>query len=106
MKSEKPHLNPNISIQLMSELMDTNRTYLSKAINTVLETNFSKFINEYRISEAIKLISEEFTSNHTVEALAQQSGFANRAVFNSAFKKQTGVTPSFFIANFKSRKIN
>lgn len=105
MKSEKPYLNPNVNIQLMAELMDSNRTYLSKAINTVLETNFSKFINEYRISEAIKLISEDFTSSHTVEALAQHSGFANRAVFNSAFKKQTGVTPSFFIGNYKQRKV-
>jgi AraC-like DNA-binding protein/Tfp pilus assembly protein PilF len=104
LKNEKPHLDPHLSIQHLADLMNTNRTYLSKAINTVLETNFSKFINEYRISEAIKLISEEFTLNHTVEALAQHSGFANRAVFNSAFKKQTGVTPSFFIANYKRKK--
>jgi len=103
MKNQKPYLDPQLSIQQLAELMNTNRTYLSKAVNTVLEINFSKFINEYRISEAIKLIFEGFTSNHTVEALAQHSGFANRAVFNSAFKKQTGVTPGFFIANFKRK---
>ncbi len=106
MKNQKPYLDPHLSIQQLAELMNTNRTYLSKAINTVLETNFSKFINEYRISEAVKLISEEFASNHTVEALAQQSGFANRAVFNSAFKKQTGVTPGFFIANYKRKALD
>jgi AraC-like DNA-binding protein len=60
----------------------------------------------HRKKQATKLIAEDFTKNQTVEALSQQAGFSNRTVFNSVFKKQTGVTPTFFIANYKKQAIN
>lgn len=100
MDKEKPYLDPRITIVHMSELLNTNRTYLSKAINKVLETNFSTYINDYRIQEAVGLIKTGFTVNHTIAALAEKSGFANRTVFYAVFKKHTGVTPAFFISNF------
>jgi len=33
--------------------------------------------------------------------LARQSGFTSRTVFVNAFKKYTGVVPSFFISNYE-----
>lgn len=105
MKSERPYLNPKLNLQQMAELLDTNRTYLSRAINTVLETNFSGFINAYRVSEAARLITEGFVVTHTMEALAISSGFANRAVFNAVFKKTTGVTPTFFSTHYRKEEL-
>ncbi len=101
MDKEKLFLDPKINIQQLAEKLSSNRTYLSQAINNQLNSNFPHFINEYRIIEAIKLITSGYTANHTQDALAKQSGFANRTVFISAFKKYTGVLPSFFIANYK-----
>ena len=101
MESQKPYLNPGLTIVEVAQLLATNRTYLSKAINGQLKTTFPNFINEYRIRESIRLITTGYTLTHTQEALANQSGFANRNVFINAFKKYTGVVPSFFIANYK-----
>jgi len=97
----KPYLDPGLSILEVARLLSSNRTYLSRAINMQLKTTFPNFINEYRISDSIRLITSNYTLNHTQEALARQSGFASRTVFINAFKKYTGVLPSFFVANYR-----
>lgn len=101
MEKQKPFLDPGLTIVDMARQLNTNRTYLSKAINNQLETTFPNFINQLRIRESIRLIISGYTKDRTQEALARQSGFANRNVFINAFKKYTGVLPSFFIANYK-----
>ncbi len=101
MEKQKPFLDPGLTIAHMAGQLNTNRTYLSKAINKQLKTTFPNFINQHRIKEAIRLIISGYTANRTQEALARKSGFANRNVFIKAFKKYTGVLPSFFIANYK-----
>ena len=104
MLKDKIYLDPQLSIVGTSKLLSTNRTYLSKAINHELKTTFPNYINEYRIKEAIQLITNGYSENHTQEALAKKSGFANRSVFIAAFKKNTGVLPSFFIENHRKMK--
>jgi AraC-like DNA-binding protein len=37
--------------------------------------------------------------NLTLQAVAEMSGFGNRATFINAFKKYTGVTPSYFLTH-------
>jgi AraC-like DNA-binding protein len=101
MEKQQPYLDPGLTIVDMARQLNTNRTYLSKAINNQLETTFPNFINQLRIKESIRLIISGYTKDKTQEALSKQSGFANRNVFISAFKKYTGVLPSFFIANYK-----
>lgn len=102
MEEKKLFLDPQLTIQKTAEYLETNRSYLSKAINTNLNTNFPGYINDLRIKETIRLISEGAAINLTLEVLAENSGFANRSVFISAFKKYTGVTPSFFIKNYNA----
>ncbi|NPD47761.1 AraC family transcriptional regulator [Lentimicrobium sp. S6] len=104
MQTDKIYLNPQLNILETSKLLNTNRTYLSQAINHQLNTTFPNYINEYRIKEAIRLITTGYAESHTQEALAKKSGFANRSVFISAFKKNTGVLPSFFIENHRKMK--
>ena len=101
---KKIYLDPELNIQKTAEYLSTNRTYLSTAINNTFNMNFPTYINRLRIQESIHLISEGFTETQTLEALATQCGFANRVVFVAAFKKYTGVTPSFFIKNFEHHR--
>ncbi|MCG8483693.1 MAG: helix-turn-helix domain-containing protein [Clostridia bacterium] len=98
-EKDKIYLDPELTIEKVATNLGTNRSYLSRTVNTVYETNFPNFINEFRIQEVIRLISEGYAVTHTLETLANNSGFNNRSVFINAFKKYTGVTPSFFINN-------
>jgi len=100
LNQENIYRNPDLTIQDVSVRLKTNRTYLSKAIHTVLQTNFNTIINDLRIKEAIRKISEGEHEYMKLESLAQEVGFSNRNTFQVAFKKFTGVTPSYFIKNF------
>lgn len=101
-ENEKFFLNPTCTIDAMAKKIGTNRQYLSQIINDKFQLTFTNFINTYRIKEARKLLLSEDHDKYTIETIAQLSGFNNRVTFSNAFKKVTGVTPSFFK---KERKI-
>jgi len=99
MSEEQLYLNPEISLDEIATKLESNRTYLSKAINQVYSTNFTSYLNDLRIKDSIRIISQKESARFSIEGIAKEVGFNNRITFISAFKKYTGVTPSFFIKN-------
>ncbi|MDR2409846.1 MAG: AraC family transcriptional regulator [Bacteroidales bacterium] len=103
-KDEKIHLKSDINIQDVAVLLDTNKYTLSKIINAYFHKSFPSLVNEYRIKEAINLLSNvEQASVYTLEAIGEQSGFRSRQVFYMVFKRATGVTPNDFRKMLSSR---
>ncbi len=94
MSSEKPHLNPEITLSSLASLLDVTPDYLSKIINCCLNMNFFDFINHYRVEEFKSLCKNPAMRNYTIIALAYDSGFNSKATFNRVFKKSTGLIPS------------
>ena len=96
--SNKFFLNPDINLYTLSKILDTNTSYLSKVINEYLGKNFSEFLKELRINEAIIRIGEsKLMTKYSMEGFAHELGFKSKSSFNVAFKKYTGITPSEFI---------
>lgn len=93
---EKVYLQSDITINELAKTLGTTRVVLSKIINTYFQKNFSSLLNEYRVKEAIKLLTDSKTKNYKLEAIAQMCGYNNRQVFHSAFKKETSLTPLDF----------
>ena len=85
-----------LSLEELAKKLNTNRSVLSKIINTKYNTNFNNFINELRVKEACKLIELKKHETITLEAIAKQVGFHSRVTFTNSFKKVTGVPPSFY----------
>jgi len=96
MSAEKSFLDPGLTLADVAQKLNTNTSYLSKAINDLLNKNFSAYINELRIHEAQIMLSDKKFSKLSIEGIALSSGFNSKSAFNTAFKKFTGVTPSFF----------
>ncbi|MCK9420978.1 MAG: tetratricopeptide repeat protein [Bacteroidales bacterium] len=96
MVNERLFLDPGITLADMAQKLNTNTTYLSRAINEMLNKNFSVYINELRIHEAQIMLAGKEYANWSIEGIAVSVGFNSKSAFNSAFKKFTGVTPSFF----------
>jgi AraC-like DNA-binding protein len=88
---EKLYRNVDIKIGNVALMIGTNKTYLSRALNTRLSKNFCQFVNYYRVREACEL----FISNPNVEMreLAEQCGFSSGSNFSIVFKVNTGFTP-------------
>jgi AraC-like DNA-binding protein/Tfp pilus assembly protein PilF len=93
--------DPEFSLDKLAELLQTNRTYVSQAINETLNKNFRVLVNEYRIREAQRLFAEPDVSKFTIESVARNTGFKSRTPFISAFKEVTGVTPSFYLQSIQ-----
>ncbi|MFY0604401.1 MAG: helix-turn-helix domain-containing protein [Flavobacteriaceae bacterium] len=94
-ESEKPYLNCDLRLVHLAKMLNIPRHHTSQVINEHFDTNFFDFINQYRVSESVRLIKED-KSHHTMESIAYQSGFNNRVSFYKAFKKYKGVTPTVF----------
>ncbi|MCQ2144611.1 MAG: helix-turn-helix domain-containing protein [Bacteroidales bacterium] len=91
MQSEKPYLNPDFSLELLTEALGVNRTYVSSAVGR-LAPNFRAFLNSYRIAEAVSMLKENPDSK--LDDISSICGFSNSRTFYNAFKSYTGLTPS------------
>ena len=95
--SEKLYKNPDISLSLLASRMSLLDRDVSYIINKHSNSNFSKFINGYRIEEAQRLMDQD--PSKKLISIAFESGFNNLSTFNQVFKSITGQTPSEFKKN-------
>jgi len=96
MKKEKPYLDPALSLNELAEHLALSPRYLSQSINYILNQNFFDFINSYRIDEAKDLFSDPCNETKTILEILYEVGFNSKSVFNNAFKRHTGMTPTEF----------
>ncbi|MCH2224433.1 MAG: helix-turn-helix domain-containing protein [Crocinitomicaceae bacterium] len=89
-------IDPELTLDKLSKKLGTNRTYLSENINLHYGKSFRSIINELRIAAARRMLIDEKYAHYSIEGVAISVGYRNISSFNSAFKKETGITPSFF----------
>ena len=94
--TEKPFLNPQVSLTDLSEKLSVSTKHLSQVINQSFNKSFFDFINTYRIQEAQQILKESMDDKLTVLEVMYQAGFNSKSSFNTAFKKETGQTPTEF----------
>jgi len=97
-ENKKQFLDNKITLNSLAKDFNTNSNYLSKIINSYKNTSFNSYINSLRIDYVIQeLKTNAIYRKYTVKAIAEEIGFNNSESFSNAFKKTTGITPSFFI---------
>jgi len=94
METEKPYLNPSLSIRNLAEEIKMNSRDVSVLINQNLNQHFFDFVNEYRIKEAMGILKNPTKNQFTVLEILYEVGFNSKSSFNTAFKKHTGLTPT------------
>ncbi|MBW1297283.1 helix-turn-helix domain-containing protein [Aquimarina litoralis] len=101
MDSEKPFLDPEITLPKLSKQFNVSTNELSQIINQVESLNYSQFISKYRVKEAQRLMTLSQYDNMTIAAIAYDSGFSSISSFNSSFKKHTNMTPIAYRQSLK-----
>jgi AraC-like DNA-binding protein len=94
---ESPYLNPELSLRSLAALIDIHPNQLSWLLNSQLQKNFNEFINHYRVAHFKMLATDPSNQHISLMGLAYESGFNSKTVFNTFFKKETGMTPSAFV---------
>ena len=94
MDREEPFLDPDLTIHQLATRLKIPLRDLSLLINRDLNQHFFDFINAYRIKKAKEILVDASRSDHTVLEILYAVGFNSKSSFNTAFKRQTGVTPT------------
>ncbi|WP_339679196.1 helix-turn-helix domain-containing protein [Cyclobacterium marinum] len=96
---EKPYLDSDLSLRSLANHLEMHPNQLSWLLNESIGKNFNEFVNHYRV-EAFKEIANDPNNSHlSLIGLAYDSGFNSKTVFNTYFKKETGLTPKQFLKN-------
>ncbi len=96
MKNDKPYLIPELTIEMLSDEAGISRQMITKILHEKMKKNFFTFVNEYRIEEAKKGLTDPAFRNLSVLSIALECGFNSKSSFNALFKKYTGLTPTAF----------
>lgn len=102
----KPYLDPDLSLRSLAKQIEIHPNELSWLLNESIGKNFNDFINHFRVIN-FKTISKDPKSSHiTLIGLAYQSGFNSKTVFNTSFKKETGITPGQYLKSHKEEQFS
>ena len=97
MESHQAVYEEGFTLDQLAQLVGANPNYVSQVINEKKGCNYNNFLNEYRIKEACRRLSDvEQYGGYTVEAIGQSVGFKSRTNFTAIFKKFTGMTPAAY----------
>lgn len=96
-EEEKPYQSPDFNIKKLADLMETNTTYVSRAMNIYGAKNFSTLVNEYRVAQVKEGLLQNLHVKFTIEYVSSKAGFKKQPTFNRVFKEHTGYTPSEYI---------
>jgi len=88
----------NVSLNEIASYFNYSSTYFSKYFKNNLGISFSKYVNNRRIFEAIKLLNE---TNDTIESICAKIGYKDTKQFYKIFKDYVGMTPNLFRKSVK-----
>ena len=91
---EKWYLDPDIKMQKLADLLNTQAHRLSELVNTSSGKNFNGFINEFRVEHAKNILLRE--PKRSILDIAYASGFNSKSAFYKHFTQSTSMTPSQF----------
>jgi AraC-like DNA-binding protein len=97
MELKQPYLDENLNLKSLAEGMGTSTHKLSQALNGQLSMSFFEYINDLRIEEVKKRLSDSAYQQYTLQAIAYDSGFCSKSTFYTTFRKKTGMTPGVFL---------
>ena len=86
------YTQPGLTIQDLTQMLDTNRTYLIAYIKEKYKVSFCEWITGLRLEYAKKLLKGH--PEMSVQKLAESSGFLSRSYFIKSFTKKEGYTPA------------
>lgn len=80
-----------IQLSMVAEACNVTSSYLSRLFSEYLGTNFSDYINQFRVNKAIILLEEK---KHSIKEVAYLVGYQDPNYFSRIFRRHMGISPS------------
>ncbi|SHF60022.1 Helix-turn-helix domain-containing protein [Mariniphaga anaerophila] len=98
-EKKKVYNNSELKITDISQLLGTNRSYVSALINNEFNCSFNEFVNKYRVEEAKKVLAKDINKSFSLNHVADTVGFGSVGTFIRVFKTMEGITPGMYREN-------
>ena len=96
MEQKDLYLDPELTLRSLAEYMNLPANHMSQLLNKGFNQNFTEYVNTFRLEHFKKLLQTTDSHHLTVLALAYDSGFNSKTVFNTFFKNKEGITPKAY----------
>ena len=93
--------NPDLDQQLLCRELGVSRALLYNRMKAITGTGTKDYITRIRLEKAKNLIE---TTNLPIVEISEMTGFTSQSYFSTAFKTYTGMTPSQYKKEHKSRQ--
>ena len=98
LEDKESFLDPNFKLAFVAKKLNTNTAYLSHYFNQVLQKTFSEYTQELRIQYVLQKLNDvPYFRKYTLQAIAEEVGYKDANTFVRVFKKQTGLSPNYYI---------
>ena len=87
-------INPSLERSLLAEMLNTNYTYIAKAIQAGAGMSVKRYITQARIDYACELLKGD--SRYLISEIQDKCGFQSSTTFNRTFKEYMQMSPSDF----------
>ena len=98
-EQDKMYLNHEVTQEDLAKNIGTNSTYLSIVINHYKGINFSSYLKDLRITDALNTLKDnpKMAKKYTIGGLAGVFGFKSGDSFSRALFNKTGINASSYI---------
>lgn len=97
MEVERAYAQESLTIRDLAKQLDVHEYLLRRLINAGLGyRNFNDYLNELRIKEAARILTDKEQASTPIIRIAMDLGFGSLAPFNKAFRERQGMTPTEF----------
>ena len=99
-EKKEQFLQKKCTLNYVAKKINTNSTYLSKTLQSHKQKKFVQYITDLRLEYALKRLKNDTKfRTYDIKSIASELGFNTAESFSKAFKKRTGIYPSFYIKN-------
>lgn len=93
---DRKYKDKTFTAKQLAAILGTNTRYVSLVLNTRFQMNYTTFVNNLRVEEAMRLLVDRRYADLSMQDISDMVGFANRQTFYNAFMKIRGLSPSAY----------
>lgn len=100
MKQDKIFTDPNLSLNTLATMLNTNSTYISNIVNQYSGKSLPNYINSYRINYVIDKLSD-INNDEPLKSIFSEAGYISITTAYRSFQKEVGCSPSKYREQFR-----
>lgn len=103
MEEDQLFLDARLNLAALAASTGLTQKTVSAVLNQYMQTNFTDFVNGYRVNAFKQKILQPETNHLTLAGIALECGFNSQATFQRTFKEITGLSPTQYRKNSAAR---